>query len=166
MPANRNTSIKKKDNQWRNKDDNQKHLQRPGSSSRKRKKINKHHKGRGREFKNSKAVIEEKKAARLEAKMLARLKDTSKETTANLISNKSQNIITQVQTKKKRKKDSGSNKMSIPTNSKDYGGSLNIPEKVEQRKYETTGQFFARLNRMVAKAKVEANMGARFNVNL
>lgn len=159
MPANRSTSIKKKRNQRRDK-----HEQRSGSG--KKRKINKHQKGKAIDFKTSKALAEEKKAARLEAKMLARLKDTSKES-SNLISNKSRNSSPQIETtKKRRKKDSGSNKMSIPTNSKDYAGSLSIPEKVEQRKYETTGQFFARLNRMVAKAKVEANMGARFNVNL
>lgn len=57
-------------------------------------------------------------------------------------------------------------KLSLATSSKDYGGNLELPEKVKQREYETTGQFFRRLDRLVAKAKVEASMESRFDMNL
>lgn len=57
-------------------------------------------------------------------------------------------------------------KMSLTTSSQDYGGSLALPDKVSQREYESTGQFFRRLDRMVAKAKVEASLEARFDMNL
>lgn len=67
--------------------------------------------------------------------------------------------------KRKRKKQSGDGKMCLSTNSKDYSGAIDLPEKVSQREFETTGQFFRRLDRLVAKAKVEANMGARFDLD-
>lgn len=55
-------------------------------------------------------------------------------------------------------------RLSLATNSQDYGGSLGLPDKVVQREHETTGQFFRRLDRLVAKTKVEARLsliGAR-----
>lgn len=39
-------------------------------------------------------------------------------------------------------------------------------ERVVQREFETTGQFFRRIDRMVAKARVEANLETRFDMNL
>lgn len=53
-------------------------------------------------------------------------------------------------------------KMSLATSSKDYGDNLGLPDKVTQRECETTGQFFRRLDRLVAKAKVEAAMDEKF----
>lgn len=57
-------------------------------------------------------------------------------------------------------------KLSIPTGSKDYEGNIALPDQVAQREFESTGQFFRRLDRLVAKAKVEANMEARFDMTL
>lgn len=39
-------------------------------------------------------------------------------------------------------------------------------QTVKKRKSETTGQYFRRLERMVAKAKVEANLETRFDVKI
>lgn len=41
-----------------------------------------------------------------------------------------------------------------------------VADKVVQRKFETTGQYFRRLDRLVAKAKVEASLEARFDMTL
>lgn len=57
-------------------------------------------------------------------------------------------------------------RLSLTTNSKDYAGTLDLPEQVCQRKYESTGQFIARLNRLVTKAKEEASMEAKFDMKL
>lgn len=56
--------------------------------------------------------------------------------------------------------------MSLTTSSRDYGSNLGLPDKIEQREFETTGQFFRRLDRLVAKARVEANLEARFDMTL
>lgn len=56
--------------------------------------------------------------------------------------------------------------LTLTTSSKDYDGNLGLPEKITQHDYETTGQFFRRLDRLVAQARVEANMEARFNMTL
>jgi len=60
----------------------------------------------------------------------------------------------------------GKGKLSITTSNKDYGGNLGLPDKVKQREFETTGQFFRRLDRLIAKAKVEASMESRFDITL
>lgn len=57
-------------------------------------------------------------------------------------------------------------KLALKTGNKDYGGNLGLPEKIVQREFETTGQFFRRLDRLVAKAKVEANLDSRFDTTL
>lgn len=59
-----------------------------------------------------------------------------------------------------------SNKLSLSTNSNDYGGSVKLPEKLTQGQFETTGQFMRRIDRLAAKAKVEASMEARFDMRL
>lgn len=43
---------------------------------------------------------------------------------------------------------------------------MDPPKKVKQRKFESTGQYFRRLDRLVAKAKAEASLETRFDVNL
>lgn len=67
---------------------------------------------------------------------------------------------------KRRKNKARAGKLSISTSSKDYAGNLGLPEKVSQREFESTGQFFRRLDRLVAKAKAEASVESRFDVNL
>lgn len=65
-----------------------------------------------------------------------------------------------------RRRTKGKGKLSLKTSSKDYDGNLGLPEKVVQREFETTGQFLKRLDRLVAKAKVEASMETRFDMTL
>lgn len=65
----------------------------------------------------------------------------------------------------RRKAKSNRGKLSLSTSNKDYGGNLGLPEKVSQREHETTGQFFRRLDRLAAKAKVEASMESRFDIS-
>lgn len=60
----------------------------------------------------------------------------------------------------------GKGKLSLKTSVQDYGGNLNLPANITQREYETTGQFLKRLNRLVAKAKVEANLDDRFDMDI
>lgn len=57
-------------------------------------------------------------------------------------------------------------KLTLTTSSKDYDGQLGLPETVAQRDFETTGEFFRRLDRLVAKAKVEANLDERFDTKV
>lgn len=52
-------------------------------------------------------------------------------------------------------------KLSLKTNSHND----DMPKKVAQRKYESTGEFMRRLDRMVAKAKAEANINDRFDLD-
>lgn len=66
----------------------------------------------------------------------------------------------------RRKAKSNRGKLSLSTSNRDYGGNLGLPEKVAQREHETTGQFFRRLDRLAAKAKVEASMESRFDMTL
>lgn len=56
------------------------------------------------------------------------------------------------------------NTISLTTSFNDYGGAIELPEKVAQRENETVGQFMRRLDRLVAKAKVEASIGSRFGI--
>lgn len=65
--------------------------------------------------------------------------------------------------RQKRKKD---DRLSLRTSSQDYGSNLGLPDKIEQREFETTAQFFRRLDRLVAKARVEANLEARFDMTI
>lgn len=65
-----------------------------------------------------------------------------------------------------KKTKSKKGKISLTTGHKDYGCNLGLPEKVSQRDYESTGQFFRRLDRLAAKAKVEASLEARFDMTL
>lgn len=58
------------------------------------------------------------------------------------------------------------NRISLATSRRDYEGNLGLPDKVVQREFETTGQFFRRLDRLAAKAKVEANIDERYQTNL
>lgn len=67
---------------------------------------------------------------------------------------------------KKSKRNKSGHKFTLSTSSKDYGGNLGLPEEITQREYESTGQFFRRLDRLVAKARVEANLETRFDVRL
>lgn len=67
---------------------------------------------------------------------------------------------------KKSKTRNSRDKLSLTTSSKDYEGAISLPEKVSQREYETTSQFFRRLDRLAAKAKVEASMESRFDMTL
>lgn len=39
-------------------------------------------------------------------------------------------------------------------------------DQIRQRQFETTGQFFRRLDRLIASAKEEANLEARFDITL
>lgn len=57
-------------------------------------------------------------------------------------------------------------KLSLTTSSRDYDNQLGLPELVAQREYESTGQFFRRLDRLVAKAKVEASLDERFDTTV
>lgn len=66
----------------------------------------------------------------------------------------------------KNKAKSNKGKLSLTTGTRDYGGNLALPEKVSQREHETTGQFFRRLDRLAAKAKVEASLESRFDMTL
>ena len=68
------------------------------------------------------------------------------------------------ETTKKGKKTG--DRFTLSTSCKDYEGNLGLPEKVTQRQFESTGQFFGRLNRLVARAKVEANLETRFDMKL
>lgn len=67
---------------------------------------------------------------------------------------------------KRKKSNRNSDKLNLSTGSKDYDGNVGLPEKVSQRKFESTGQFFRRLDRLVAKARVEANLETRFDMTL
>lgn len=58
------------------------------------------------------------------------------------------------------------NKLTLATASKDYEGAIGLPENVTQREFESTGQFFRRIDRLIAKAKVEASMESRFDIEL
>lgn len=58
------------------------------------------------------------------------------------------------------------NKLTLTTSSKDYDGQIGLPEKVSQGDFETTGEFFRRIDRMVAKAKVEADLDIRFDTKV
>lgn len=68
--------------------------------------------------------------------------------------------------KSQKKNTSKPGKLSISTSSKDYAGNLGLPEKVSQREFESTSQFFRRLDRLVAKARAEASVESRFDVDL
>ena len=68
--------------------------------------------------------------------------------------------------KERPKRGNKSNRFALLTGSKDYEGNLGLPEEVAQREYESTGQFFRRLDRLVAKARVEANLESRFDIKL
>lgn len=87
-----------------------------------------------------------------------------KKTTINIKPTSQQAVMEQSISKKKAKSNKG--KLSLTTSNKDYGGNLGLPEKVSQREHETTGQFFRRLDRLAAKAKVEASMESRFDMTL
>ena len=63
-------------------------------------------------------------------------------------------------------KKSRKGKISLKTSSRDYDGTLGLPEEITQREFESTGQFFRRLDRLTAKARVEANLETRFDMTL
>lgn len=86
--------------------------------------------------------------------------------TTTTIARHQNNHTTSKSTPIKKKRPKRGTKLTIHTNSKDYGGSLSLPEQISQRKYESTGEFMARINRMVAQAKEQAGIEAKFDTKL
>lgn len=100
-----------------------------------------------------------------------KLKTTSKfmpdrETTTKTTTNPKAQLDDTSSKKSNRPSRSRSSKLTLTTSNKDYGGKLGLPDQVAQGEFESTGQFFRRLDRLVAKAKVEASLESRFDMNL
>lgn len=77
-------------------------------------------------------------------------------------------VISMAEFRKKTtsKKGHKSGKIILTTSSKEYDGNLGLPEQIKQREFESTGQFFRRIDRLLAKARVEANLESRFDMTL